>query len=168
MAEWVPFGTVVKPHGVRGERKAICETDEPPIWRGLTSLRVTHPSRKPTVHKIENFKFAGGLLVLRLESITDRNEVDLLRGAELHALANELPPLSDDEYWLYELRGARAVGIDGQHYGTIKQVVTNTMQLLLEIDSEGQIKLVPFVEDFVVEFDREARCLKLDPPDGLL
>ena len=167
MSEWVPFGTVVKPHGIRGELKVFCESDEPSLLKRLTKLRVSS-QRSATVHALKRFKFAGGLLILALEGVEDRNAAEALRNAELEALGTELPPLQDDEYWLYELRGAEAQDSSGKVLGEVVRVVSNSMQLLLELKTQHGIELVPFVDDFIVEFRREANILVLEPPAGLL
>ena len=127
MSEWVPFGTVVKPHGIRGEIKVFCESDEPSLLKRLTKLRIA--SRKPaTVHALKRFKFAGGLVILALEGVDDRNAAEALRNAELEALGTELPPLQNDEYWLYELRGAEAQDEAGDVLGEVVRVVSNSMK----------------------------------------
>ena len=167
MDEWVPFGTVVKPHGIRGELKVFCESDEPSLLKRLTRLRLKTKSNQ-SVHALKRFKFAGGLVILCLDGVDDRNAAEDLRNAELEALANELPPLEDEEYWLYELRGAVARSTEGNELGTVIRVVTNSTQLLVELKTKHGVELVPFVEAFVIGFDRELKVLTLDPPQGLL
>ena len=167
MSEWVPFGTVVKPHGIRGELKVFCESDEPALLKRLTKLRIS--SNKPaTVHALKRFKFAGGLVILALEGIDDRNAAEALRNAELEALGTELPSLQDDEYWLYELRGAEAQDSSGKVLGEVVRVVSNSMQLLLELKTSHGIELIPFVDAFIVEFRRDPNILVIEPPQGLL
>ena len=167
MSEWVPFGTVVKPHGIRGELKVFCESYEPALLKKLTKLRIA--SRNPaTIHTVARFKFAGGLVILTLEGISDRDTAETLRNAELEALSAELPQLEDDEYWLYELRGAVAQDTTGKTIGEVIRVVTNSMQLLIELKTANGIELVPFVDAFVLEFKRDSNILVLDPPTGLL
>ena len=40
---------------------------------------------------------------------------------------------------------------------------------LLSVETRpGKVALVPFVHGIVVSVDREARCVVLDPPEGLL
>ena len=167
MSEWVPFGTVVKPHGIRGEIKVFCESDEPSLLKRLTKLRIAS-HKPPTVHALKRFKFAGGLVILALEGVDDRNAAEALRNAELEALGTELPPLQNDEYWLYELRGAEAQNAAGEVLGEVVRVVSNSMQLLLELKTPRGIELVPFVDAFIVEFRRDANILVLEPPEGLL
>ena len=167
MDEWVPFGTIVKPHGIRGELKVFCESDEPSLLKKLSKLRIKSP-RQTSVHDLKHFKFAGGLLIVTLDGINDRNIAEELRNADLEALSAELPSLGDDEYWLFELRGVQAKSPDGQRLGEVVRIVTNSMQLLVELQTKHGLELIPFVEEFVLGFDRERRLLTLDPPPGLL
>ena len=167
MDEWVPFGTIVKPHGIRGELKVFCESDEPALLKKLSRLRI-QTNGQSSVHDLKRFKFAGGLLIVSLDGINDRNRAEELRQAELHALRAELPELADDEYWLYELRGAKAQDPSGKILGDVIRVVTNSMHLLIELKTQHGIELVPFVDVFIIGFDRDRNLLTLDPPVGLL
>lgn len=167
MDEWVPFGTIVKPHGIRGELKVFCESDDPSLLKKLSRLRL-RTQHQTSVHDLKRFKFAGGLLIITLEGVSDRNRAEELRNAELQALSTELPALQDDEYWLFELRGASAECPDGKALGEVIRVVTNSTQLLLELKTSHGVELVPFVDEFVIGFDRDRRILTLDPPTGLL
>lgn len=167
MDEWVPFGTIVKPHGIRGELKVFCESDEPSLLKKLSKLRIKSKG-ETSIHALKRFKFAGGLLIVSLDGIDDRNRAEALRNAELQALSAELPTLNDDEYWLYELRGAKAHDPAGKLLGKVIRVVTNSMQLLIELKTTHGVELVPFVDVFIVGFDRENQILTLDPPPGLL
>ena len=167
MDEWVPFGTIVKPHGIRGELKVFCESDETALLKKLSKLRIKSKG-ETSIHALKQFKFAGGLLIVSLDGIDDRNRAEALRQAELQALSAELPTLNDDEYWLYELRGARAHDPAGKPLGQVIRVVTNSMQLLIELKTTHGVELIPFVDVFIVGFDRENQILTLDPPPGLL
>ena len=134
-------------------------------FKRLTKLRIA--SGSPRRHALKRFKFAGGLVILALEGVDDRNAAEALRNAELEALGTELPPLQNDEYWLYELRGAEAQNTAGDVLGEVVRVVSNSMQLLLELKTPRGIQLVPFVDAFIVEFRRDANILVLEPPEGL-
>ena len=45
-------------------------------------------------------------------------------------------------------------------------MVTNSMQLLIERQTQHGTELIPFVDVFIVGFDRESHTLTLDPPSG--
>ena len=89
----------------------------------------------------------------------DRNPPRRFDNAELEALGTELPPLQNDEYWLYELRGAEAQNGAGEVLGEVVRVVSNSMQLLLELKTPRGIELIPFVDAFIVGFRRDANIL---------
>ena len=52
--------------------------------------------------------------------------------------------------------------------GTISDVREMPAQDLLVVTAPGGEVLVPFVEDFIVEFDDAERVLYMDLPDGLV
>ena len=76
--------------------------------------------------------------------------------------------MQDDEYWLYELRGAEAQDSSGKVLGEVVRVVSNSMQLLLELKTSHGIELIPFVDAFIIEFRRDPNILVIEPPQGLL
>ena len=50
MDEWVPFGTIVKLHGIRGELKVFCESDELALLKKLSKLRIKSSTRLQSMH----------------------------------------------------------------------------------------------------------------------
>ena len=91
----------------------------------------------------------------------------MLRGA-IYVGADEARELEETEYWEHELVGCRAVLPDGTDVGEVSDVIVRPVQDLLEIETSGGPRLIPFVEAIVLEVDREARRVVLDPPAGLL
>ena len=91
----------------------------------------------------------------------------MLRGA-IYVSANEARELDDTEYWEHELVGCRAVLGDGTDVGEVTEVIVRPVQDLLQIQTAGGPRLIPFVEAIVVEVDPAGRRVVLDPPAGLL
>ena len=52
--------------------------------------------------------------------------------------------------------------------GTLAGVVENTAQTLLEVDRNGSIVLVPFVDEIVTEIDVDGERILVNLPNGLL
>jgi len=52
--------------------------------------------------------------------------------------------------------------------GTLTGVVENTAQTLLEVDRNGSIVLVPFVDEIVTEIDVDGERILVNLPNGLL
>lgn len=82
--------------------------------------------------------------------------------------ADEARELDETEYWEHELVGCRAVLPDGTDVGEVTDVIVRPVQDLLEIETPGGTRLIPFVEAIVREVDRDGRRIMVDPPAGLL
>jgi ribosomal 30S subunit maturation factor RimM len=62
----------------------------------------------------------------------------------------------------------RAVDPQGAPLGDVRGSYALPQGLVLEIETARGLRDVPFNDAFVVAFDREARVITLDVPDGLL
>jgi 16S rRNA processing protein RimM len=101
------------------------------------------------------------------EGITDREGAQGLRGA-LYVDPSETRELDETEYWESDLVGCRVVLADGTEVGEVSDVIVRPAQDLLQIETPGGQRLVPFVEEIVTEVDPEGQRVVIDPPEGLL
>ncbi len=80
--------------------------------------------------------------------ITDRDVALGLVNSDISVPRSMLPKLGPDEIYLADLIGLRVIGADGHEFGTVKRVLDNTVQAVMEIGDEGL--LVPFVRGPIV------------------
>ncbi len=83
---------------------------------------------------------------------------------------DDLPLLSDDEAYLHDIIGMTIVDHSSDKVlGILDAVQFPSEQMLWSICTEdGQEILLPAVEEFIVSFDMEERCIYVSPPEGLL
>jgi 16S rRNA processing protein RimM len=105
--------------------------------------------------------------LVRFEGITTRAEADAIRGA-LYVDASEARDLEEDEFWPHDLVGSRVYLVDGSEVGEVSDVILGSAQDLLAVASGRSTHLVPMVKAIVIEVDRDARRITIDPPAGLL
>ena len=147
-------GTVVKPHGIRGEVivDMISNVPERRLAPGslLRSERGDLEVLTATPHQ--------GRWIVAFDGIPDRNAAETYRGTVLSA-----EPFEDDDdtLWVHELVGAEVVDLAGKSYGSVEAVEANPASDLLVLSGE---RLVPLV--FVV-IKAPGRVVS-DPPAGLL
>ncbi len=171
-------GRVRRAHGIKGELVVALETDAPDaIFAPGARLFVGTPAgdvapdpqtgatRELAVESTRDFQ--DGLLV-RFSGIADRTAAERWRGATLLVPIDELEPPADGELWVHELPGMRAVGPTGDPIGEVRGSYDLPQGLVLEILTPRGPRDVPFNDAFVVGFDREARVITLDVPEGLL
>jgi 16S rRNA processing protein RimM len=111
--------------------------------------------------------FKDGLLV-QFESIDDRTAAERWPGATLLVPMDEIEPPAEGELWLHELAGMQAVDAQGATLGEVRSYYEVPQGIVLEVTTARGLRDVPFNDAFVVGFDRSARVITLDVPEGLL
>lgn len=177
--DFLVVGQVSRVHGTRGELLVLPLTDHPDVtFVPGARLRVAARSsggrsgERPDeglppliVEQVRPFK--DGFLVF-FEGIGSRTEAQLLGGRYLLKPTQELEPLAEDEIFYHELLGCRVLLVDGSEVGPVQEVYSVEPRDLLEVRRGTGTVLIPFTREIVVSVDREAREIRIDPPEGLL
>ncbi|MDO8290942.1 MAG: ribosome maturation factor RimM [Parvibaculum sp.] len=164
----VCLGVIVGAQGVRGAVRVKPFTEDPMAVGDYGPVETKDGARR---FKIEATGVAKGVVICKLQGITDRDVAEAMRGTELYVDREALPDVDEDEegYYHADLIGLEARGPDGTLYGRVLSVQNFGAGDLLEIarPEDGHTVLVPFTDDNVPLVDLEAQCLTLDPPAGL-
>jgi 16S rRNA processing protein RimM len=172
-------GRVRRPHGVRGELVVESLTDEPDaiLAPGRRVFQGTHEgglyldprTKQPRALTVTGLRpFKDGFLVT-FDLIGDRTEAEKWNGRHLMVPVEELSEPDEGEVFAHELVGMRL--IDDATEGALGEVVEFyelPQGLLLEMRTPKGLVSVPFVEEFVLDVDRESRTIRVALPDGLL
>jgi 16S rRNA processing protein RimM len=172
--ELIIIGRVRKAHGIRGDLVVEPITDEPDavfapgrrVFAGTVSGQPVSPPRELEVTTATPFK--GGFIV-KLADIGDRNEAELWRERYLFARAGDLASLQDGEIYLHELTGMRVLLPGGEAVGEVVGFYELPQGLTLELSRAAgkPTVLIPY-DRVVTKVDRDAREIRIDPPEGLL
>jgi len=142
-------GRVAGAFGVRGELRITTYGDDPAAlvrYRDLKredgSVALTLTSGRPQ----------KGALIARAKEVGDRDAAEAIRGLALYVPRSVLPPPDEDEFYLADLIGLRAVSPDGAELGRVKSVQNFGAGDLLEIAPPGAATwYLPFTKDAVLE-----------------
>ncbi|MCL4105105.1 UNVERIFIED_CONTAM: hypothetical protein GTU68_018812 [Idotea baltica] len=109
--------------------------------------------------------FAG-----RLSGVNTKEQADALRGVQLFASRDQLPPADEDEYYHADLIGLTVLDTGGGELGRVKAVLNHGAADLLEIEGPGlkSSVLLPFTQANVPTVDLSTGRIITDPPDGLV
>ncbi|MBV0910959.1 ribosome maturation factor RimM [Anianabacter salinae] len=167
MTDRVCVGAIAGAFGVRGEvrLKSFCADPEAiaaygPLWTEAQDRRF-------------EVSITGVIpqgLSANLTGVATKEQADALRGLRLYADRDALPPAEDDEFYFADLIGLAVMDTGGARLGTIKAVLENPGNDLLEVslDGHGKTALLPFTQAVVPTVDLEAALVVIDPPEGLL
>jgi len=166
-ASFLLLGTVVRPHGIRGELKVRPYTEKPD---NVCRYRRLYLAAEAGSEMIEctnvQARVSGDMVILRLHECTDRDRAEQLVGRHLWLAADDLPPAGAGEFYLHTLMGKRARTTTGQTLGTVRGVLSSGAQDVLVIRDGDHEYLVPAVRTFIVA--RDETDIVLDLPPGLL
>lgn len=173
-SEYFIVGRARKAHGIRGELAVEVITDAPDevfasgarVFAGTTTGDLA-PDRTE-LHIVHAAPFKGGFIV-SFREITDRTEAERWRDRYFLVPRAELPPPEEDEVYVHELIDMRVVLQSGGDLGTVLDVYELPQGLTLDVRRQtGGTVMLPFNDQVVVDVDREARLITVDPPEGML
>jgi 16S rRNA processing protein RimM len=160
-------GAIAGAHGVRGQVKIKSFTDDPAAVAaygavsdesGRRSFRLTLTGGGPK-------GAANGMVIARIEGVSDRSTAEALKGLRLYVARAVLPPTEEGEYYRADLIGLKAERRDGSAYGRVVDVQNYGAGDLLEIErAEGETEYLPFTTATVPVVDIAGRRLVVEPP----
>ena len=177
--EYAIVGLIRKAQGIRGEVIVQPLTDKPDVifasgsrvFAGTPSGDLA-PARDvrgveevPTLTISESKPFKKGLIV-KFEELGDRDSAELWRGRYLLAPFSELPPLEEDEVYLHDLIGMRALSTSGEQLGTVTTFYELPQGLVLDIQTARGTVMVPYRPEVNVRTDLEERTVVINEKLG--
>ncbi len=161
----IEIGGIARAHGIRGE--VVVHTHDPDsttlaaiaetrgtIWIGGVERKVLFARDTPQ----------RGWLV-QLEGIATRNDAELLQGKVVEVDREDLV-LDEGDVLLDDMIGCKVVLKGGGEWGVIAGIDLGPQDLLVIHDGEIE-RLLPLVDQFVLDIDIAAGVVTVDPPPGL-
>ena len=163
----VVVGVIGRAHGVRGEVVVQPRTDEPE--RRFAPGERLRAEGSGTTFTVVSRRDHSGRMLVQFAGLTDRNAVEAVRGTLLVAEVDEAePPAEPGEYYDRQLIGLRALTADGTPVGAVVGVLHLPSQDLLQIQTDAEVRLVPFVAALVPEVNLVAGTVTVSDVTGLL
>ena len=150
-SETVIVGKIGAPYGVKGWVKINSYTQNNQNIFSYTPWRVGN-----TDILVSHWRMHNKGMVAKLDGIDSRDDAERIKNLDIEITAQQLPALSDDEYYWRELIGMAVVTEAGYHLGTVKDVFATGANDVLQVnaninDAFGQKeRLLPVLFDQVI------------------
>jgi 16S rRNA processing protein RimM len=169
MANWHVVGRIRDAHGIKGEVFVALKAKTADWLDSLEELGLASTGSGPfeSRHVTAARPHKDGLIV-RLENIDDRNAAELLRGKTVAIPESYLVADPEEGVFLHQLKNLSVLDPNEKILGKIVDFGFNGAQDLIVVQTESGRFEVPFVDEFIVEFDYESGRLVMDLPEGLL
>lgn len=172
------IGKVGSPSGLKGEaRITLYQQDSTNLKEGKVLL--LKRGGDTISARAEHVRYQNGRPVVKLEGIDDRNAAEEIRGLEVYIDAEALDPLPEGEHYVRNIIGCRVVDIseagkqagggEGLEIGVLRDVIQNTAQSVLEVETAGgETVLIPAVDAFMRGIDEEEGVIKVELIPGFM
>ena len=155
-------GVVAGSWGSTGEVKVQARTDNPSRF----SLG-SHLLAEGQTLQIEQCRWHQGIALIKFHGIDTQEDAERLRGTQLEVPLEEVPSLSPDSYYHFQILDMEVWTQDGEFLGVVEDILsTGSNDVYVAREGENEV-LVPALQDVIVDVDLEKGRITVDLPDGL-
>ncbi|MCR4990640.1 MAG: ribosome maturation factor RimM [Lachnospiraceae bacterium] len=168
MEDLLKVGIITSTHGIKGEVKVYPTTDDPARFKKLKSALLKTGKESINVN-VSSVKFFKQFVILKFKEFNDINEVEGYRKAELFVKRSDAVNLDEDEFYIADLIGIKAVSEDGIYSGEVVDVLSGNANdvYVVKLDDDREV-LLPAIKECIKEVDPQNGILKFNMMDGLL
>tara|TARA_X000001036_G_scaffold192849_1_gene181877 strand:- start:8758 stop:9264 length:507 start_codon:yes stop_codon:yes gene_type:complete len=162
----IPFGLLVKPHGLKGyisirffnkESKLLNEND-----------RVFFENDINNFLTIKNINYNSKNNLIRFFEYMNRNDVEKFNNTEIYVDKNVFPELLNDQNYFVDFIGCKLFDQNDKEIGLIKDVIPINLNDVIAIDTENGEKYVPFAKELIMFFDKDKKKLVMTIHKGII
>lgn len=168
---WADVAELVATQGLKGRLVARSVRDLPFLLEEGMPVHFVPPTLDaPRQARVVSVQHLGGYdYLVEFDAVSNRDAAESLAGSHCLVDREFLPP--DFEELLRGVQGAVGFSVHDEAIGLVGQVVgvrEMPMQDLLVVAREGEEVLIPFVDEFVLDIDEDARIVRMSLPAGLV
>ena len=165
--DFVVIGLVRNAHGTRGE---VCVEPISDIAERFDRLERVLVRDRSGIRDVEvtSRRRKGGLVLLKLTGIDDRTAAQALARAELGVRGQDVWPLPEDTYYIFDLVGARVIGDGGREVGVVEDVLRMPANDVFVVRTAKGEALIPVTRNVVKQIDLRDKTIVIEEIEGLL
>ena len=167
MDDLLKVGVITSTHGIRGEVQVFPTTDDPKRFLDLEEIILDTGKEKKTL-SIQYVKFFKNMVILKFKEFDNINDVEIYRQKDLYVTREQAVPLEENEYFIADLIGLKAVSDEGEELGEIADVLQTAANDIYVIKKQGTSDLlVPAIRECVLSVDIAGGIVTLHLLPGL-
>jgi len=164
---WIELGVIARPQGVKGEVRVHVFNPDSTLLEDLAEVfLIGDEDEEPTLVEIRSARRGPKALLMRLEGVRSREDVEALRGYTLCIPRAALPELEEGEYYHADLIGLEAFE-GAESIGKVVDVLDYPSAECLKIErADGSLE-VPMLPKWLDRVDVDAGKVLLKDLDDI-
>jgi 16S rRNA processing protein RimM len=154
-------------HGLRGEIGARLFGLTPEELLAIPQIKLRRPDGSESVVHVRGARSKPAGIILEIEELTDRTDAEGARGASLIAAREHLPAPEPGEWYLADLVGCEVVTEDGEHVGTLEEVLNLPANDVYVVRGGEKELLLPATDEVIRNVDLESKRVTIRLLPGL-
>ena len=155
--EFFNVGQIVNTHGIKGEVKVLCLTDNKENFKRYEKVLIDDE-----YYNILGVKFQKYRVILKLEGIDDIDTAETFKQKYLKVSRENEPELDEDTFYVVDLIGCTVFDTNDKELGKIYDVIETKNNDVYWIREPKEL-LIPVLEDIVLDIDIEAKKIIIQP-----
>lgn len=156
---------MLAPHGLRGELKCRVITDFPEqrFKRGAT-LRI-----RGEAHRVQSARVQGGVVLLKLAGVADRNAAEGFRGADVEVAIQDALVLPPGQFYWHQVIGLEVEDVTThESLGRVTDILETGANDVYVVRGPDGESLIPAIKEVIKEIDPARGRMLIEPLPGLL
>ncbi|MDS1029924.1 ribosome maturation factor RimM [Bacillota bacterium LX-D] len=169
LEDLITIGEITTTQGHLGEVRVYPTTDFPEHFTTLEKVACKIAGQVNWL-TIAGVRYHKGFVILRFKEISDMNEAEKLKGGLIQISPEELTPLPEGHYYIFQLIGLQVFTIAGEFLGTVKDIQQTGSNdvYYIENSNTGKEVLVPAIKQIVKEVNLSEGKILIEPLPGLI
>lgn len=162
------IGVISNTHGIKGEVKVFPTTDDPKRFKSLKHV-ILDTGKENLELEIQSVRFFKQLVILKFKGIDNINDIEKYKGKDLLVTRENAVPLEEDEYFIFDIIGAKVETEEGETIGTLAEVLTTGANDVYVVETaDGKEILLPVIKECILNIDTEKKTVVAKLMPGLV
>ncbi|MBP3872106.1 MAG: 16S rRNA processing protein RimM [Lachnospiraceae bacterium] len=169
MEEYLKIGSIISTHALRGEVKVYPTTEDVRRYDILDKVYVDSQTGKECL-RVERVRYFRSLVIVKFRGLDRIEDVERLIKKDLLVAREDAIPLGENEYFICDVIGLKAVTDDGRELGEVKDVMetgANDVYIISRKEDPKSELLIPATKEVVLEISPEKGVMLVHMLPGL-
>ncbi|MCE5252364.1 ribosome maturation factor RimM [bacterium] len=163
----VAVGRIIKPRGLKGELNVMSLSDFSGRFGNMRTVYIEFRDGVVAAYEVEYTKISGTAVIVKLKEINDRTAAETFKGAFICITRDDVAPLSDDSFYIFDLEGMDVYDAAGGKIGTVIRIERYPAQDIIVVGMKDCDVMVPAVKEYVLDVDVSGKRMTVRIPEGL-